>query len=170
MAMMHFRNSISVVFPFLAVVFLSCADAAEGENPPAKMEPGMQKLKPGSSFRDTLLVKQRSAIFYEPDSLQLEKIREVTNKNVYESSMHEYEYQFKNAKNLLHLYWKDVKILEAKKIRYLHFVLSGGKTQTIDLDKFNDAFGLFVFDPSKPPRPIEMTNAGSLIPDYFEHN
>ena len=168
--MRSFITSVLIIVTLLPCAMSSCADAAEMDAPAAKSEVVPQRTKPPSSFQDTLFVKNRSAIFYEPDSLQLLKIRELTSNNVYESSMHEYEYQFRNAKNLLNLYWKDVKILEAKKIRYLHFVLSGGKTQTIDLDKFNDAFGLFVFDPSKPPRPIEMTNAGSLIPDYFERN
>ena len=167
---MHFRTSLTSIFLCLACFILSCADAEEGEIEAVEMESKVQELKPGSSFQDTLHVKLRSAIFYEPDSLQLATIKEVTPKNVYESSMHEYEYQFRNAKNLLNLYWKDVKILEAKNIRYLHFYLLDGGKQTIDLDKFNDAFGLFVFDPTKPPRPIEMTNAGSLIPDYFERD
>jgi hypothetical protein len=115
-----------------------------------------------------LFVKQRSAIFYEPDSLQLAKIKALTIKTVFESSIHEFEYQFINAKKLLKLHWKDVSMVEVRKFRYLHFFLSDGKTETIDLDKNGDAFGLFVFDPSKSPRLIEMTNAESLIPDYFE--
>jgi hypothetical protein len=63
--------------------------------------------------------------------------------------------------------WADVKVMDAKNIRYLQFIRLDGKVDLVDLDEKNDPFGLFVFNGLKPPRQIEMTNAESLIPDYF---
>src|SRR5687767_12468050 len=121
-----FSTSMTIIFPLLSFVLLSCADAPEVDTPLVESESLPQQLKPPSSFQDTLFVNQRSAIFYEPDSLQLAKIKALTSESVYESSMHEYEYQFRNAKNLLNLNWKEVKLVEARNVRYLHFYLSNG--------------------------------------------
>lgn len=162
--------SRTMVFLFFALSLVSCADTQVADRQPVKTEEAKQNSKPPSSYQDTFFVTVKSAVFYEPDSIQLNRIKALTNEAVYESSMHEYEYQFKNAKKLLAANWKDVRVETAKNVRYVHFSLSNGKVEVIDLDKFNDAFGLFAFDPVKVPTPIEMTNAQSLLADYFERH
>src|SRR6476469_3608947 len=74
--------------------------------------------KPGSTYPDTLEITTASAIFYQPDSIHLEKIRTVTDERIFKGSMHEFFYQQRNAHLFLKEYWPKLKIIEAKNIRY----------------------------------------------------
>jgi hypothetical protein len=154
---------------FLSPAFFSCSDASSPVDNSLKENkvPDVQKTKPASSYNDTLTITGKAAVFYEPDSLQLTRIKAVTEDWIYGGSMHEYEYQQKSANKLLKRDWPDVKVIRASNVRFLQFVRVDGKVDMIDLDQKNDPYGLFVFNRLKAPRQIEMTNAESLIPDYF---
>lgn len=128
---------------------------------------GTVNAKPGSSFDDTLIIRQTCAVFYYPDSLQKENIKAVTNPRVFEGSMHEFFYQQKNAHSFLKKYWPHLKIIEAVNVRYLLFEKKDKVTQIVDLDKLGDSFGLIVFDVTKDAQQVDMTNIDSQVPDYF---
>src|SRR5204863_2373079 len=61
--------------------------------------------KPGSSFMDSLFVLSPAAVFFSPDSLQLNAISKVTDPAVFKSSMHEYFYQMRNARHYFSDHW-----------------------------------------------------------------
>ena len=93
----------------------------------------------------------------------------VTEEGIFNSSMHEYYYQVRNAHILMNDQWKAVKIIDARHVRYLVFMKANGEREVIDLDKLNDAYGMFVFDTRKSPRILDMTNVENQLPDYFNH-
>ena len=126
--------------------------------------------KPGSTYQDTLEITTASAIFYQPDSIQLEKIRTVTDERIFKGSMHEFFYQQRNAHLFLKEYWPKLKIIEAKNIRYLQFIKAGNHPEIIDLDRKNDAYGMFLFDPAQSPLLVDMTNIETQVPDYFKRD
>ena len=125
--------------------------------------------KPPGSYQDSIMIKERTAVFYEPDSIQKEKIRAVTKKGIFESTMHEYYYQVRNAHIVMKEQWKNLKILDVHHVRYLVFIKGSGERVVIDLDQINDAYGMFVFDTRQSPRLIDMTNVENQLPDYFNH-
>ena len=159
---------INFIYIIIFLLSLSCRDAKEknktSEGKSIKIE---NKTKPAGSFSDTLKIVSEAAVFYYPDSLQLEKIKAVTEKNIFDGSMHEYFYQIRYAHNVLEKYWPGIKIIEARNVRYLQFIKSDETIEYIDLDTKNDAYGLFVFDPMKKPIQLELTNAESEIGLYF---
>ena len=122
--------------------------------------------KPGSSFKDSLFVLSKAAVFFSPDSVQLAAINKVTDPSVFESSMHEYYYQMGNARRYLKDHWKHVSIIEANKFRYLVFRKIDGGVSIIDLDK-QDACGMFTFDRVRDPLLIDMTNVDTQVSEYF---
>jgi hypothetical protein len=124
--------------------------------------------KPGSTYGDTLQVTTTSAVFYQPDSIQLTKIRAVTDQRIFDGTMHEFFYQQRNAHLFLKQHWPGLQIVDAKNIRYLQFIKPGNHSEIIDLDKENDACGMFLFDPAKSPLLIDMTNIETQVPDYFK--
>jgi len=149
---------------FLFFGILSCREDQKKNKISIEKE---NKSKPPSSFTDTMKINSRSAVFYYPDSIQLEKIKAITEKNIFDGSMHEYFYQVKSAHTALKNRWPEIKIIEAKNVRWLQFVKAGQTNEYIDLDAKNDAYGLFVFDPGKSPALLELTNAESEIGFYF---
>lgn len=123
--------------------------------------------KPPSNFPDTLLVEQKTAVFFYPDSIQLKKIEEITDKTVFESTTHESFYQIRNSKIVIAKDWPTVKIIEAKNTRYLLFRKSNTATVQIDLDTKNDPYGLFLFDGTKDPYFADMMNIETELSRYF---
>ena len=158
----HFIKIIEITFVFCV---FSCTHQAKTKEPSVAIIEN--KDKPPSSFSDTLKINSKSAVFYYPDSMQLEKIKAITEKNIFDGSMHEYFYQVKSVHTGLKDRWPEIKIIEAKNVRWLQFVKANLTIEYIDLDKINDAYGLFVFDPDKSPAQLELTNAESEIGFYF---
>jgi hypothetical protein len=164
-----FKFAVLLYLLTSAAFFTSCQNASSSRKAAKiKQETAHKnKTKPSSGYSDTLKIDSRSAIFYYPDSLQLERIKAVTDKNVFDGSMHEYFYQFKYVHNELNKYWPGIKIVEAKNVRYLLFIKADKSSEIIDLDTKYDPYGLFIFDPKKNPVPLELTNAPSEIGFYF---
>jgi hypothetical protein len=126
------------------------------------------KRKPPSSFSDTLTIHFPSAVFYNPDSLQLLKIKEITAKNDYETDVHNCFYLIRNARIVLKKYWPQIHIIETSKARYLLFIRAD-KTQTcIDLNTKGDMCGMFLFDGKKEPEPADMMNIDTALGFYFK--
>jgi hypothetical protein len=169
------RNT-TIVFPFFVAVILvtasSCSNAPVKEKLPEKKSGAgkHESSKPPATYQDTLFIDKSAAVFYHPDSLQLEKIREVTEEGVFDGSMHEFFNQMRNARLVLVKYWPGIKIIEAKNVRYLLFIKNNNETRWIDLDSKNDAYGLFLFDTKKDPELADMMNIETELPRYFHKN
>lgn len=127
----------------------------------------LMKKKPGSNYQDTFRINKNSAVFYHPDSFQLDSIRLLTDPRIFDGSMHEYFYQIKNAKRILKENWKNLDVINLKNIRYIAFQRADGITEYIDLDKYYDAYGLFLFKVEKSPVPADMTNVEEALYFYF---
>lgn len=125
------------------------------------------KNKPPSSFSDTVKIKVRSAVFFMPDSLQLQQIKTITDSAIFDAAMHDCFYQQRNAKAVLKKYYPDIKVTEIKNARYILFEKAGGETECIDLNKKNDPCGIFLFDGKKNPKQADMTNIESESGFYF---
>ena len=94
----------------------------------------LPKNKPSSTFNDTLKINSSSAVFYYTDSLQLEKIKLVTDPGFYEGSMHEYFFLMKNAHLVIKKIMPQLKIIEARNVRYILFINDDNSAKCIDLD------------------------------------
>lgn len=82
--------------------------------------------------------------------------------------LHEYEYQIKYSKKVLQSVWPDLKWEEIKNYRYLVFKTSSGKTFIIDLNTYNDPFGIFLFNAKDPPSLADMTNFDQAVYQHFK--
>ena len=149
---------------------LSCSDPERQRNSIQEntVSKNPVRIKSPGSFSDTIKIKSfSSAVFYYPDSLQLEKIKASTDKRIFESTMHDYFYQMRYSRVVLKRYFPQIHIIEVKKGRYLLFELKGGQKEYIDLNAKNDPWGLFIFDGQKVPRLVDMTNIDSELGFYF---
>ena len=155
------------LFCLIAIAALiSCVDRKNKKRETASITPS-NKTKPPGNFPDTLKIAETAAVFYYPDSLQLEKIKAVTDTNIFKSSMHEYFYQMRNARIVLKKSLPEIKIVDARHVRYLLFIYSDNKTDCIDLDSKNDAYGLILFNRQKPPLISDMANIEGEAGLYF---
>jgi hypothetical protein len=151
------------------ILLFSCAQPATPDAAKNKIEaPRQKKIKPSATYQDTLVIPPASIVFYEPDSIQLDKIKAANDPSIFSATMHEFEFQIKNARHFLKTYHPHLRILEARNVRYLRFT-GPEYTSVIDLDTRNDACGMFLFDGWQPPHPADMMNVESEVPGYFQH-
>jgi len=128
----------------------------------------VQYKKPSSSFSDTLVISKVSAVFYNPDSLQLNKIQAITKKELYETDVHNCFYLMRNARMVLKKYWPHIHIIETSEYRYLLFIKADNSQTCIDLDTKEDMCGILLFDRKKEPELIDMMNIETALGFYFK--
>ena len=125
--------------------------------------------KPESSFNDTLIIKRNSAVFYVPDSVQMEKIKNINEKEVFDLLIHNCHYQMQNARQVIKKDWPQIKIIETFTHRYLLFEKENKEEKCIDLNDKNDICGLFLFDGKKDPALVDMPNIDTQLHLYFSY-
>jgi hypothetical protein len=159
-----------IVCPMAWFYISSCNESNSNQNESAKKNAHSKNSiikKPGSSFNDTIVIQTKAAVFYSPDSQQMQKIKAVNEKNVFDMLVHDCHYQMQNALNSLKQDWPKIKIINASKARYLLFVKENKSTVCIDLDTKNDICGLFLFDTKKDPILADMPNINTVLQYYF---
>ncbi len=160
----------SIVFAATLFYISSCTGNHKNQNQHAQINIAPKNpiiKKPASSFNDTIVIKTKAAVFYSPDSLQMEKIKAVNEKNIYDMLVHDCHYQMQNAKNVLKREWPWIKIIDVSKPRYLVFIKDDGSKVIIDLNDKNDICGLFLFDRKKDPVLADMPNIDTILDYYF---
>ena len=152
-----------------ALLIISCSNSTEQNKPVANKSKNISlpKNKPSSTFPDTLKINSASAVFYYADSLQLEKIKALTDSGFYEGSMHEYFSYMRNAHLVIDKIMPQLKIIEAKNVRYLLFINDDNSTKCIDLDTKIEPYGLFIFKMKKAPQLADMANIETELGFYF---
>lgn len=158
-----------LIFLLPVLLIFACADSHRQRNESHdKTENKVAKHKPPSSYSDTVKINPlASVVFYSPDVAQLEKIKAVNDKMIFESTMHELFYQVRNSKIVLQKYYAHIKIIDVKNARYLLFKKVDGKQELIDLDTKDDPCGMFIFDGIKSPELADMTNIDTDMEFYF---
>jgi hypothetical protein len=161
-----------LVLCFIIGFLISCSENHKKNIPSNSNNVVEQKdtirSKPPSSFSDTIIIGFPSAVFYNPDSLQREKIKEISSKNEYETEVHNCFYLMRNAQIVLKKYWPHIHIVETSANRYLLFVKADKNKICIDLNNKGDMCGIFLFDGKKEPELADMMNIDTALGFYFE--
>jgi hypothetical protein len=157
------RKRLCYVF---VIVLFGCNQ--NGEQPKEKkQEQSPVKIKPGAMGTDSLQIISPAVVFFEPDSIQLEKIKAITGEREFTSMAHEAEFQIYTVSMYVKKNRPELQTLHAKNVRYIVFVKMDGNREIVDLDKIPEAWGMYVFDPKKDPRPADMMSVDTEIPNYF---
>ncbi len=166
---MNLKLTVSILFSALLV---SCHNNPKNNSgQPAKEHKELSRkfiAKPASSFNDTLIVKSPAAVFYKPDSVQLEKIKALNTPMVFKSLEHDCFFQMRNAHMVLKKYYPKIKIIETTSARYLQFVKQDKSSTCIDLNSNNDICGMYIFNTRKDPQLADMTNVDTDLEFYFK--
>jgi len=168
------RTTLLRVLPlvFVFIHFYSCINTESSKKnnntEKAATSTAVRYKKPSSSVNDTLIINKISAVFYNPDSLQLNKIQAITKNELYETDVHNCFYLMRNARMVLKKYWPHVHIIETSEYRYLLFIKADNSQTCIDLDTQQDMCGILLFDRKKEPELIDMMNIDTALGFYFK--
>lgn len=115
---------------------------------------------------DTMMIDTRSAVFYTPDSLQMEKRMWSVGERYFRMGMDDYLVTMNEAAE----YLESVKIpvVVAKEKRFLAFKNQSGLVKLIDTDTLPDLWGIYFFDLVREPKLVEITNAAEGYKSFFK--
>lgn len=154
----------------LLIALAGCNEKKPVSNEQAKSEKEIVAVKkPGTGYANTMMFDRPVAVFYQPDTAQLNKIRAITDPAIFNSMEHENFYLMRNARIVLKKYYPGLAIAEGKKTRFLVFKMNNRKTKCIDLNEKSDAYGLFIFNGEKDPKQVDMNNIDTELDFYFHH-
>lgn len=155
---------------FLVLTITSCSSTGSGKKENTlPVSTTTAYKKPASSFTDTLIIQGPVAVFFNPDSIQLEKIKAVTSQQVFASNTHDCFFQQRNARKILKQFWPQIEIVEVTDKRFLLFSDANNTATLTDLDANNDMCGLILFKTGKKPEAVDMTNAETALHYYFDN-
>lgn len=156
---------------FVIIYLYSCTNTNSSKKNKTKLPAtphAVRYKKPPSSYNDTLVINNISAVLYNPDSLQLNKIQAIIEKELYETDVHNCFYLMRNARIVLKKYWPRIHVIESSEYRYLLFIKADNSQTCIDLNSKEDMCGIFLFDRKKEPELIDMMNIDTDLGFYFK--
>lgn len=116
---------------------------------------------------DTLTIDRKAAVFYQPDSLQIEKRMKQVGEAEFRMGMDDYIYSLNTS--VEYLQKQGLPVLDAKNRKYLKFVSAGKKLQLIKLDTLQELWGMYLFDPGKKPRYADIIDIEEDYKTYYGH-
>src|SRR5215204_4930310 len=91
---------------------------------------------------DTLTIDGKAAVFYQPDSLQMEKRMKQVGEADFRAGADDYIYYVNTSAEYLEK--QGLPVVDAKNKKYLKFVLGDRKTLVIKLDTLEELWGMYL--------------------------
>ena len=112
---------------------------------------------------DTLTIAKTAAVFYQPDSLQIQKRMKQVGETDFRIGMDDYIYSVNTSVEFLQK--QGLPVFDAKSKKYLKFVSPGKEAQIVRPDTLQELWGMYLFDPKKKPLAVDMT----VIEDEYKN-
>lgn len=115
---------------------------------------------------DTLVISYQSAVIFAPDSFKINKQIKAVGEEYYRIGYDDEAGLFHEADE----FFESVKLpsVFADSCNYIKFVQQNGTITIIKTDSLKDLYGLFLFDPKKPPKLADVTMAEEEYAKYFK--
>jgi hypothetical protein len=115
---------------------------------------------------DTLTIAKTAAVFYQPDSLQIQKRMKRVGETDFRIGMDDYIYSVNTSVEFLQK--QGLPVFDAKSKKYLKFVSPGKEAQIVRLDTLQELWGMYLFDPKKKPLAVDMTVIEDEYKNYYQ--
>ena len=162
----------------LCLTLASCADRSHQDTASIKSMQGdttfqtdtthqaMDASAINSRNNDTLIVDRQGAVFIEPDSLGIEKRKkQIGEKNFYIGA-DDYLFYMHTSHDFLDSV--KLKIRYAKDKKFVKFIRSDQTEQIIKLDTLPELWSVYLFDPTKKAKQVDMTIIDEEYKSYFQ--
>lgn len=115
---------------------------------------------------DTLIIDRKAAVFFEPDSLQIEKRKAAIGEDNFFIGVEDYAYYLSMSHDYLDS--ARLRLLDARGKRFLKFIGNQPPNQIIRLDTVPELWGIYFFEPAKKAKRINMTMIEEEYRGYFD--
>lgn len=149
-------------FITLLILLASC------NNQKANKElPNVKPILSTNINTDTLFVRGRAAIFYEPDSLRIERRKKEIGDQDFNTGAGDYLYYMHLSQEFI----DSVKlpILTNKNKKFIKFISNDSSKQLVIIDTLPELWGVYFFEPSKKSKQVDIVSIAQEYSNYFQH-
>jgi hypothetical protein len=159
------------IIPFLFLLIFACSPSTEKTSTEV-LESSKDSLTiikndvATINSNDILVIDSKSAVFYSPDSLKIEKLKKAHGEEDFYIGADDYlNYVFESREFL-----KETKlpIIDAKGKKYIKFKVTDKLQTIIKLDTLTEPWGVYFFDPKKNAMQADMLRINEEYTNYFK--
>lgn len=159
------------IIPFLFLLIFACSPSTEKTSTEVQ-ESSKDSLtiikndEDSINSNDILVIDSKVAVFYSPDSLQIEKRKKEIGEEKFYIGVDDYLNSVFESREFL----KDTKlpIIDAKGKKYIKFTRNDKLQTIIKLDTLTEPWGVYFFDPSKNAMQADMLRINEEYANYFK--
>ena len=171
------------IFLFPSIFLISCVANEQLKEPFRPLQFGLITEMPKASAKDvepttvpeavsiytaadTLTVNNKTAVFFQPDSAQMEEQKRVVGSRKFMSGVDD------NISNVStstqYLAQQGLPVVEAIDKKFIKFVSADNTVQVIKLDTMQKLWGAYLFDPKKAPQVADIAKIDKDFKRYFK--
>ncbi len=118
-----------------------------------------------SKINDTLIIKNRSAIIYEPTDKMIESVKKNNLEDFYTSAD---DYLFYINESNKYLKSQNIEVVMTKCDKVLKFISFDKNETIIKLNLEKEIWGIYLFDPKQKPKKIDITAITEEYKNYIK--
>lgn len=159
------------------LVLSSCSATYKKQEEKVEVQNDVRNISEGESHNqsrsgsllinnDTLAINTKSAIFFQPDSLQMEKRMKQAGEDEFRAGADDYIYYINIS--AAYLEKQGLPVIDAKNKKFLKFLFADNSFQLVKLDTLPDLWGMYLFDPAKKPLYADIIEIENDYKSYFK--
>ena len=119
-----------------------------------------------ASTSDTMIIDRKAAVFYQPDSLQMEQRMKAVGEADFRAGADDYIYYVNVSAEYLEK--QGLPVFDAKGRKYLKFVFADKQIQMVKLDTLKELWGMYLFEPGKKVYSADITMIEEEYKSYYK--
>jgi hypothetical protein len=153
------------IFLLCCICFISCKSdrdtTTKRQDSSRTQIPEPQK----KNSSDTLIISSKTAVVYEPDTIRIQQAKASGGEENFYIGADDYAFYINESAN--YLMGKGVTVINSKEKKFLKFISSTEPAELIKLDTLSELWGIYLFDPHKKPRLIDITSIEEEYRNYY---
>lgn len=143
------------------LLFMACGGGDDNKKGPEDFDPVLSRVS-----NDTLIVSGNAAVFYEQDSITIEKQRK-QNEADFTAGLEDYHMYLDSVQRFLATVKDKTASVDAKGQKFIKFIKSDNSSTLVKIDTIPTLWGLYLFTPTKEPEEVDMTDIKNSYEKYY---
>jgi hypothetical protein len=115
---------------------------------------------------DTLVIEKKAAIFISPNDARIEKEKQKGDEEGFAVTTNDYLYYMSTAQEFLDSV--KVPIVDVSNEKFIRFTANNKKSQLIEVSKLPELWSIYLFEPGKNAKQVDMTMIEEEYGSYFK--
>jgi|GEM_PF-1208143 len=130
----------------------------------AKQIPAIEPI--AVKANDTIVIGTKAAIFIRPNAARIEKEKRKGDEEGFATTANDYLYYMATAQEFLDSV--KVPVVDVSNEKFIRFTANNKKGQLIEVSKLPELWSIYLFEPGKKAKQVDMTMVEEEYGSYFE--